>query len=71
MAKRVIQRSRHVLSVDRRTYEVEVTEHQKSLEPDKVESYVMLIGDATASNDSQCNNSSKVNGVIYIVMSMG
>lgn len=69
MAKRVIQRSRHVLSVDRKTYEVEVTEHQKSLEPDKVESCV--IGDATASNDLQCNNSSKVNGVIYIVMSMG
>lgn len=35
VAKRVVQRSRHVLSVEKKTYEVKVTEHQ-SLDPDKI-----------------------------------
>lgn len=61
MAKRVIQQSRHVLSVDKKTYEVEVTEHQKSLDPDKVESFVWLSGTVRVLHDLQCENSSKAN----------
>lgn len=36
MAQRVIQRSRHVLEVDTKKYEVIVTEHRETLDPDKV-----------------------------------
>ncbi|XP_070703842.1 uncharacterized protein [Pempheris klunzingeri] len=36
VAQRVIQRRRHNLEVDRKTYKVTVTEHREGLDPDKV-----------------------------------